>query len=144
MPPEMMVGEVTGAAGIGLLVAIVIRWLRDWAKNSPKITGDLTKVTHFLSHLGCLLTTVGIHWMFEGDFLMAGDGVNITIHVPDAYHLANALILYGSNLGTQKTMAALWKAGDNLSAIGKVLPQLLAIAQQAQAKPQDKAEAAKP
>jgi hypothetical protein len=118
MPPEMMVGEVVGQGSIGVLTGMMITWLREWAKNSPRVQGDITKATVFVSHFACLLSSFGMHWVFEGDLLAAGGG-DLTIHIPDVYHVANALILYGSNLGSQKTWALVYKGANALSVLAK-------------------------
>jgi len=98
----MIPSESISQGSIGVGTAVVIAWLRSkgWFNNQWTLP---------LSYAAALLSTVGVHFMFQGDFIT---GSTLTIKIPDLEHVFDSLVLFLSNVTGQKGYALLNKLTD--------------------------------
>src|SRR6185503_1141735 len=90
MPNLLNEGFSQGALGVG--ISIGIAWLRSkhWFNNAWTLP---------LSYTIAALTTIGVHFIFEGDFIT---GSTLIIKIPDAHHILESMVSFASNITGQK------------------------------------------
>jgi len=108
---SMIVSESVSQGSLGVGISILIAWLRskDWFSN---------RFTLPLSYFAAAATTFGVHFIADGDFFTTG--TDITIHIPNAQHILESMVMFTSNLTGQKGYALL----NKLTAVSAALTTL--------------------
>jgi hypothetical protein len=105
MPEDMMmmIPQAVSTGALGYWIGMVITWLRSkdflgQAHNKPTIKA----LTLLFSYTAAFVTTMGVHYTFEGDFFAGG---RMTIMWPDLQHMLEGAVLFAVNIHGQKKWA---------------------------------------
>lgn len=105
MPDDMgmILPEVVTQGALGMWIGMLITWLRSkdfmgQAKNSHTIKF----LTLLFSYALAFVTTIGVHFTFEGDVFVGGQMV---IQWPSLHHMLEAGAMFAANLAGQKRWA---------------------------------------
>lgn len=106
----MLVSESVSQGSLGIGISILLAWLRSksWFNNSWTLP---------ISYLAALLTTVGVHFVAEGDFIT---GSTLIIKIPDMHHMLESLVMFTSNVGGQKAFALGNKMTEAVNLLSKL------------------------
>ena len=107
---SMLVGESVSQGSLGVGISILLAWLRskNWFKNTWTLP---------ISYMAALVSTMGVHFIFEGDFIT---GSTLIIKIPDAHHVLESLVMFTSNIGGQKAFALGNKMTEAVNILSKL------------------------